>query len=85
MNRENHAHIFDEPSLLPWVPEVFSRAQRMEILRFASAAPETAHEKPLAPRVSAYGNGASLTNFRGSRLCVFIMASFTIFKFYLGY
>ena len=53
---------------VPWVPDVFSRAQRLGILRFASAAegrrherrtasiqtwpiPETAHEKPLAPRV----------------------------------
>ena len=35
--------------MLPWVPEVFSRVRR------GASFPETAHEKPLAPRVAQCG------------------------------
>ena len=38
---------------LPWVPEVFSRVRRGA--SFRRPKPETAHEKPLAPRIRKSG------------------------------
>ena len=67
---------------VPRVPEVFSRAQRTEILRFDSAAlrvstiqtcpiPETAHEKPLAPRVVHLEHSTTKTNVRHIMIIIY--------------
>jgi len=51
--KQDNRHNRDSTIPIPWLPEVFSRARRTEILRFVSAAFGTgnAQEKPLAPRV----------------------------------